>query len=255
MRRLSLTTILLLITTIVATGCRQTAGPTGTAATTSTLTPLSAGQSPSLGPFGGSTRVTPPSNGSFAAPNNYLGSPGPAPIDPGVGGISPLGANNLPPTRGPVGSGVQVAGWNDATQPAAPPAPAVAPTYGTQSSTGVDPRGGGMQVIDLTASPMPPGYRPPAGYAAPPQAPAPMPQSNWQQSGPTQGNLRPIQTPPAGQVAGGGLAPLAPAPQTYPPQPVLADPAPRTATAPPSTAPVAPSGSQQDLLWRQPDRY
>jgi hypothetical protein len=267
MRRPCLTTLILLIVSILAAGCRQTPGPNGAASASSMnpLTPMTSGQSPSLGVFGGSTRVTPPSTAGFAAPNSYLGGPGIAPVDPNAAGIGPLGAYAPPQTGNAIGSGVQVAGWNDANRTMAPaptlgvaPSPGIAPTYGSGSPSNRDPRGGGMKVIDMTRTATPPGYRAPAPrFRSPPPTVGPpptvAPQPTWPQSGPIQGSLRPVNMPPGGQIATGGLTPIPPTSQQIPINPAPIDPnQPRTATAP-STEPVTSGGSQQDLLWRQPD--
>lgn len=252
MRRFYLTPLLLLTVTFLASGCRQTAGPNavGSASTMSPLTPLSAGQTPSLGPFGGSTRVTPPATGSFVAPNNYLGGTQ-TPTDVGTD-INPLGAYVAPSAGNAIGSGVQVAGWNDVVTPT----PLAAPAYGTSTSTNRDPRSGGMKVIDLTGARTPPGYRTPASnFNNNPPPTIPVPSSTWQQGGSIQGVLRPLSTPERGEIAGGDLTPLPPVTQEYPINPGLVDPSvPHTATAPPSTNPVGPnsSGSAQGLPWRQP---
>jgi hypothetical protein len=143
-----------------------------------------------------------------------------------------------------------------------------------------------MQVIDLTRSASPPGYRPaPQRFNAPLPAVAPT-NPNWQQSQPsqpfqnqqfqsqplpnqsfqnpqfqsqplqpvqTQGGVRAVITPSAAEIAGGGLTPVPSAPGQYPINQAPVDPSyPRTATGP-STEPVnSGNGSQTDLPWRRP---
>jgi hypothetical protein len=277
MRRLHFATLLLTILSLAASGCRQTT-PSGAGATTvGPLTPVNSGQSPTLGPFGGPTRVTPPSTGAFATPNNYLGGTGPAGqanlgISPGI----------APQPGGVIGSGVQVAGWAETSPGIAP----VQQPMGTPA-TARDPRLGGMQVIDMTRSASPPGYRPaPQNFSAPMPAVAPT-NPNWQQSQPsqpfqnqqfqsqpfqnqqfqgqplqnqsfqnqqfqgqpyqgqpvqTQGGVRAVITPGAAEIAGRGLTPVPSAPGQYPINQAPVDPNyPRTATGPtvgPSTEPV-----------------
>ena len=173
---------------LVGGGCRQTTGPTATGQLSpmGTLSPVAPGQSPILGPFGGSTRVSPPPTGAFngnsasnVAPNNYMGSAAPnasfgglasAPIDmppPSTDSFdqSPMGPPSFNSVA-PIGSGVQTAAWTETNSNF----PAAAPTWRpetlasrSQSSNQRDPRAGGMQVLDLTGAPNPPGYQPIVG--------------------------------------------------------------------------------------------
>ncbi|MEM1068398.1 MAG: hypothetical protein AAGI63_05855 [Planctomycetota bacterium] len=255
--RFSIATFLLM--TLCLTGCRQTTGlnsggpltpigPVSATSSTGALTPLGSGQSPSLGPFGGPVRVTPPTTGSYVAPNNYMGGGQvsyPQQFGSGVVQSNPTGngwnGGWNPPT---VGSGVQQTGGygNGFNQPSngvgsnssfAPNTSGIAPP---PTANGI--RSGGMQAIDLTGAPQPPGYQPPAyqppayqpplgNYAPqnqPALAPAPVPQYN--------------QPPVSNQ-----------APQWRPPQVISAPSQANIATAP-STEPI--NGGGQNLQWRRP---
>lgn len=272
MHRIQLTTLLLTAASLISSGCHQTTGPVNTGAlppAVGTLSPMGQGQTPILGPLGGSTRVTPPGTGSRVAPNNYMG--GTAPMGQTSFGLNPNGLAAAPAT-GVIGSGVQVAGWsetNSVTQ--APQA-----TLGSNPSAGTDPRTGGMQVIDLTGAPTPPGYRsvttpgftnqfPPAAQANPgfqqgwqqPQV-APqqvIPQQSFQNSG----GLQPINTPNPGEIAN-SLTPISnqfPTASQFQAGPSPIQSVPQTATLPaqaPSTQPVTPNNSAagQSLPWRRP---
>lgn len=141
MRRSYLTAIATAAAMFTACGCRQTAGTPGA----NVMTPISpmgaaTGQSPII-PFGGSTRVPPPTTGSMGTANNYLG--GAAPTSASVSypangyGQSPSVAEQFP-----VGSGL-----------AAEPNGAAALANTSQ------PQLSGMRVNDLTNAPPPPGYR------------------------------------------------------------------------------------------------
>lgn len=249
-------TATLLLTVALLAGCRQTTGvnsagplvpvnplaPTGNSAS---LTPLNSGQTPVLGPFGGATRVTPPPSGSYSAPNNYMGGgqvSAPA-MQPGMG-IAQSNSMSMNPNHGgvnnqwdggwnaPIGSGVQQTGGIS-------PSPQ---SYGTQNfqnqgntvpggypnqpsfppsqpgASGI--RSGGMQPIDLTGAPSPPGYQPQMrsfpSSQQPNLTPAPVPQSN---------------TSPTWRT----------------PQIIVAPSQANIATAP-STEPI----DGQDLQWRRP---
>lgn len=273
MRRLPLATLLLTIATLCAVGCQQTAGPASTGPLTpiGPLAPVGAGQAPALTPFGGTTKVTPPATGSYAAPNNYMGG-----VVPG-GQASVSGGSSqgfAAPGNNVIGSGVQVAGWNETNTVVAgggPTAigqsPSPTSTFGPAADGGSNPRSGGMQVIDLTGAPPPPGYRPsvPGPYPV-------APQQNWQHSAPVQipqtqplpnsfhpgPGARAIQPPRAGEIAD-RLRPVPTGPGHLPAGPASAGSGfARTATAPvpgPSTEPVTsgnPNAASPTLPWRQP---
>ena len=196
----------LLVAVVCLTGCRQTTGvnsagplspisPLSPTAATGSLTPMSPGQMPALGPFGGTTRVTPPSTGSYAAPNNYMGGADMSyQVNPPMGVAQNNTASGWNPP--PIGSGVQQTGaWSAPNQPAtgfAPGSGYAGSGYApSQSPIGSGIRSQGMQVHDLTGAPSPPGYQPPLrntiplpNQQAPALAPAPVPQNNapatWQ---------------------------------------------------------------------------
>ena len=330
MRRLEFATLLMSAVSFVAVGCRQTTGPS-TAGPTGPLSPVATGQTPTLNPFGGPTRVTPPSTGSFSAPNTYIGGP------PGQANVAPIAPSGFAaaPGQAPVGSGVQptsgvqAAGWtetgsnvaNPTTQSGfgansftpSPSAGTVAPSafgstapsafgstapsafgstapsaFGsTAPSTAgspaapTSPQLGGMEVIDLTGAPPPPGYQPTQPNYQP-SAPGVAPMGAPTSSG--------FQAPPSNVPAGQsgfqpstGFQSAAPA-ASYQPQPQPATgyptqqsfqsvpeaeiaarmnpiPAPNTpAAAPtttgPSTDPVNSdsfqNGSSANLPWRRP---
>ncbi|WP_236696461.1 hypothetical protein [Rhodopirellula islandica] len=162
------------------TGCQQTNGTTG--APISMLQPGQAAVQnptlPSLGPFGASARVPPPATGSYG---QVSGSPAGASNYAPTGNYNSTSGNVIPMSHNSsdtVGSGIAQAGgampgtmspmaqnanqqWveTNAVQPQSM-MPAAA-----DSSGGV--RSGGMQVIDLTGAPPPPGYVPQAtnGYS------------------------------------------------------------------------------------------
>ena len=259
MRR-SVLIMLLAATPMVVAGCRQTTGPNATGPLTplapTTLSPLSTGQTPTLGPFGGPTRVTPPAAGTVA-PNNYMG-----------GTVAPSVQSNLGTQPGGfvsrgnqvIGSGVQVAGFTDTnTVLNQVPAPVSGPVISTAPS---DPRSGGMRVIDLTNSPPPPGYRPQTQTVLPntfrgqsqqgfapqnltPQNLVPQnqpvtpqafgnPNQGFQQNG-FQNGLQPVQIPSPGRIATA-------------PEPTRLNEIPSN-PAPIGTAPTTP---QSNLQWRTP---
>ncbi|TWT93337.1 hypothetical protein [Stieleria varia] len=181
---------------LLATGCRQTTGVTPG----SPLTPVSpmvpSGMlSPiqptsAIGPMGGATRVPPPSTGSYTVPNNYMG--GQASLAPSSNyapqyqtndgwrgdAVSPASASDF----GTVGSGVQPAGgaafsngMGNSSQPNMYSPDAYGNNNGSMVPNNISdqnnslgrPRTGGMQVIDLTNAPPPPGYR--SSYGNDPQ--------------------------------------------------------------------------------------
>ena len=290
MRRIQLATLLLTAVPLILSGCRQTTGAANTGPLTpiGPLSPIGQGQAPILGPFGGATRVTPPGTGSYLAPNNYMG--GVAPIGQANLGVSPAGGFASQPSGGVIGSGVQAAGWTETNSsfPSADLNEIGTPTFGINPSPASDPRSGGMQIIDLTGAPAPPGYRPAYQGAAvqsfPNQIPAglqsnpnlqPGIQQGWQQQGQQQpvpqqtfqnpngwqnpNGLQPITTPNPGEIAN-RLTPISsgfPPASDYPANLSRVESVPRTATLPaqgPSTEPVS-SGTQnetQNLPWRRP---
>lgn len=246
---------------LFATGCRQTTGTApGAFSAIGPLSPVN-GQTPVLGPFGGNTRVAPPSTGSFQA------APASAPItQPSAYG--PLGANpsfsspqnfasnqssasnqnfasNQPGgfSNQPIGSGVQQATWTE-TLSNVPSAEQFGSTSIPTSSSSL--RLGGMQVIDLTAAPNPPGYAP-NGFApqqfASPQVPAnryapnPYPTQNFY--------------PPTGAAAPLVPSPLVPSPtaQLPPPQ------APVTFQAPAIAPPPSTNWSAPSTTWSASDDF
>src|SRR6056297_1760078 len=155
MRKFDRAINLLAAVMIVGAGCRQTTGPAtpGALGPMGPLAPVAPGQAPALGPFGGPTRVTPPPTGSVNQ-SSYQ-----APV-PAAGG--PYFGSSLSPARsgqGAIGSGVQAASFTETNSNFAEPA---ADNLAASRPPAVrDPRRGGMQVIDLTGAPDPPGYRPP----------------------------------------------------------------------------------------------
>lgn len=214
--------VMLLLTaaiTTVTTGCRQTTATTATSPLVP-LAPNGAAAPPSLMPFGtGQVRVTPPPANS-GTPNNYLGG---APNT--QSNNAPFGASGFAAQA--IGSGVPPTGWNAANGVNGAVPQGTAPTGGLALGVApVNPRSGGMQVIDLTAAPAPPGYRPSGvaqtSYGSPSisqpnyNAPGLGPQPTFQPA-PVQ-----IQTPPAGQIASGfqnapsGVIAQAPQPQAQP---------------------------------------
>ncbi len=197
MRNFCFTTLCLGVLVLASSGCRQTNGSLGSSlfgagapATTNplapsgTLTPVAPGQTPvfgsfqGVGPMGGSTRVTPPPTGAFSIPNNYLGSQAePMNAIPAFQSSSNLTAPAQRPSTlqalatddfsRPIGSGLQPVGWTETA--------ASIPTTNRRnvSSDRRDPRAGGMQVIDLTGAPKPPGYSARAYPTQPSFAPVP----------------------------------------------------------------------------------
>lgn len=171
-----LATFLLGATSLAAfMGCQQ-AGSQGGFAGAAPITQLP-GQNavngptfPTLGPFGASARVPPPSTGSFqgaSAANASFNSNNYAPAGYAPNGIRPMSFDsNQVGQPGQVanvggfgqvaatGSGVQSSGWQETSANAFSAQGPAAPTDGIRS--------GGMPVIDLTGAPPPPGYYPPA---------------------------------------------------------------------------------------------
>ncbi|MCS7468397.1 hypothetical protein NZK35_17225 [Stieleria sp. ICT_E10.1] len=174
---------------------------------TATLSPIQ--PTSGIGTFGAPTRVPPPPTGSYRSPGNY-GAPSTygaptgnyAPSGSVPNGSSPsgatLGSNGM--TRGLTDlsapgaytggtgfdSGVRQTGWigdaspgnsgfGNGVDPRLSPANQTTPAVDPAAS----PRAGGMQVIDLTHAPYPPGYVPPqnrSGAGAFPTS-APYPQT------------------------------------------------------------------------------
>lgn len=183
---------------ILLGGCRQTTGPTGAlmpagnfAAPNGALTPVAPGQTPAIGPFGGNTRVTPPSTGAINTPNNYMGGVAPTSFGAGLQNASPNQSfaaqpNGLTGSQGtfdsfsnlsnvrsepiagstvngfgqPIGSGIQTTSFQQPTNEFSPGQSFQTGTSQPGQRNPSDPRSGGMQVIDMTGAPNPPGYRP-----------------------------------------------------------------------------------------------
>jgi hypothetical protein len=230
--------------------------------------------------------VSPPPTGSYSAPNTYMGSPVPAgTVAPGQ--ISPMPQGPYPTqSNNGVGSGAQPGGWTTSNPATGQPAPnpagvATVSTFGVATS---DPRSGGMQVIDMTSAPAPPGYQPagtgtnisvpppqgPAAYAPPanptqvyptPSYPAPTYPTNVAPATtypPSNGQnvSAPYPTDPSAEIAsrltpiptGMSAVPMAPVTvQSFGTQP------PGTVSGP-STEPVNSGTIQTDsnLMWRAP---
>jgi hypothetical protein len=214
-----------------------------------------------------------------------------------MGGVAPAGQTNLgvnpaggfapQPPGGVIGSGVQAAGWTETNSniPSAAPNAIGAPTVGINPTPASNPRSGGMQIIDLTGAPAPPGYRPAYQPATAPsfqnQIPAAVQSNPNLQQGSQQGwqgqqqavpqqtfqqpaGLQTINTPNSGEIAN-TLTPISrdfPQASDYPTNLSRVESVPRTATLPaqgpstqgPSTEPVN-SGNvngSQNLPWRRP---
>lgn len=257
---------------MVATGCRQTTGTVpGAFSTVSPLSPVN-GQTPILGPFGGNTRVAPPSTGSFN------GASAAAPITQPQPSYGPLGSiQSAPPNQNfagnfsnqPVGSGVQQATWTETTSNVPGASPMNQPSTqsnitGQPNSTGL--RLGGMPVIDLTGAPNPPNYAPnnfaprpptassyasnpypmqnfypPTGSAVPTPMPAPQPPVTYQAptispSPSTNWSAPSDFVPDAGRIAANELKPL--------PPPTHAN-----------VAPIQSGAPQGNLPWRRPGTH
>jgi hypothetical protein len=190
-------------------------------------------------------------------------------------GVNPAGGYAWQPSAGVIGSGVQVAGWTETNSVVQSPNAIGTPSFGTNPSVG--PRSGGMQVIDMTNAPVPPGYRPvttpsfPNQFSTAVQANPNLQQGfeqGWQQgqqqpvlqqSFQNPVGLQPIITPNPGEIANN----LRPISRDFPPasqfqaSPAGIESVPRTATLPtqgPSTEPVNSSNvdDTQNLPWRRP---
>ncbi|SMP76964.1 hypothetical protein SAMN06265222_12251 [Neorhodopirellula lusitana] len=191
------------ICAIVQTGCRQPNGTSGFAgaAPISQLpgqTAMTAPAMPSLGPFGASTRVPPPSTGSYgqgaaaATGATYNPAGNYAPTNYAPSGLVPMSYQNAGQTADPnqvvnaggtaandsasgwnaTGSGVAQTGmsWTETSANGLPVNEYGPGNYVTPPSS---VRSGGMPVIDLTGSPPPPGYTP--SYAPAPVQPQMVP--------------------------------------------------------------------------------
>lgn len=271
------------VVVLALAGCRNTTttpiSPLGGSAALSPLAPVQGAATLSplqptsgISTFGAPTRVPPPPTGSYNPPGSYgstssFNAPTSnyAPTGSAPSGAT-LGSNGL--TRGVTDlnssfdSGVRQTGWvadpnvGGATfGPGTDPRlnSAAATTAPTNPSSG--PRTGGMQVIDLTRSPYPPGYVPPQnrpGAGTLPQS-VPFPPAN---AAPTTNPL-PASSAPLGQptnstfvrTAGGssGVAGFSDAPSM------------RTANRSenvllPSTEPFPgdQGNSDEQLQWRRP---
>jgi hypothetical protein len=285
MRRIQFAMHLLIATiTLVAAGCRQTS-PTSASGALVPLSPGTGSAAPTFQPFGGQTRVTPPPAHSFSQPNNYLGGTTPVGqmVNPSaaVGGLAavqnpaPYGPTSAGP--GVIGSGVQQTGWTETgasvAQPINPNSGAYGP--GAVAPGGMaagpivpqrDPRSGGMQVIDLTGAPVPPGYRPnfvpQTGFVTPSIS-----QRDFSQP-PSFAPIRSVQAPQTNNFASANPAPasaIAAVPQFQPRQAAGGQPmagaypaatggnltpthaAPALGNAPPATA-----AQPSNLPWRSP---
>ncbi|MCG8652450.1 MAG: hypothetical protein MI861_21595 [Pirellulales bacterium] len=241
MRRSNLATLVMTAATLsILAGCQQTPATPVVGGPLVPLSPNSASSVPTLRPFGGQqTRVTPPPTGAVSIPNNYLGGVAPA----GQASLAPLGGGFAAVgTSQPIGSGVRQTGWNQAGAPLpsgnlSGPGPGVGGS-GTRNFGGAanpnDPRRGGMQVIDLTNAPQPPGYQ--GGFApqqnfgpsqpnfTPQQYYVPPQNLNTQPNG---GVIRTIQTPTARQFADA----IAPGPSAVVPGPSAVAPGPSAVVA------------------------
>lgn len=258
---------------MAAVGCQNT--------TTSTLSPVQG--TASLNPVqpsgftsvGSPTRVPPPPTGSYNS-NGYgspsgLSAPAPVGAPPPVGtssfGTSPVsyGVSQASPnaTGGfSTGSSVQQTGWVGAStyNPAAggvAPASASAPNQLTPAPVSTPITAGGMPVIDMTASPMPPGYVPAQPQPSPGVAPAPVPNASgvqMQQVTPIPGT-QPINTQ--------GSNPNFVQTSAVQPTGFESTSGVQTAAAPttsafPTTEPYTPTqpSSNESLEWRRPSpRY
>ncbi len=242
MRKINSMLPLIAVMIVGSSGCRQTTGPmsAGSLSTASPLSPVAPGQAPSLGLFGAPTRVAPPPTGSFVQPNAYLnpitqpqaqhGGPAPAASfgqSPGTSfGQTASVAPSFQPIGGQttdsliIGSGVQTASWTE--------------TNSNIPNAVADPRSGGMQVIDLTGAPSPPGYRSPV-----------VPNYGYQAGGyPGGSNFQPPYAPAFNPEQGSASNWQAPVPQNYQPQfaapqpylPQTNAPQPQDYSAPPMNA-------------------
>jgi hypothetical protein len=203
------------------------------------------------------------------APNNYMGGVAPS-VQANVG-VNPVGGFASHPSTGVIGSGVQVAGWTETNSVVG------TPTFGTNPSAGSQPRRGGMQVIDMTGAPVPPGYPPAIAPSFPNQFPPAVQsqpnlpqgfQQGWQQSQQqpvlqqsfqSPAGLQPVITPNPGEIAN-NLRPISgdfPPASQFQASSSRIESVPRTAKLPtqgPSTEPVNSSNlnDTQSLPWRRP---
>ncbi len=209
------------------------------------------------------------------APNNYMG--GVAPIAQSNFGVNPAGGYAWQPSswsdrlgrasrgldRDQLRCSISQCDWHA--------------KLWNQSIGGQRPRSGGMQVIDMTSAPVPPGYRPVTTPSFPNQFPTAVQANPNLQQGFEQGwqqgqqqpvlqqsfqnpvGLQPIITPNPGEIANN----LRPISRDFPPasqfqaSPAGIESVPRTATLPtqgPSTEPVNSSNldDTQNLPWRRP---
>ncbi|MCC9602626.1 hypothetical protein LOC67_18915 [Stieleria sp. JC731] len=156
-------------------GCRNTTtGAVGPLGQSTTLAPVQGGiplspiqPTSGVSAFGSPTRVPPPPTGSYSVPGGYGGSANYAPTNSSSAVPSGAAYNQAGLTRGVTDltngnagydNSIRQTGWVSETPQALPtqqfaPAPLATPTDSIRS--------GGMQVIDLTGSPYPPGYVPP----------------------------------------------------------------------------------------------
>ncbi len=249
----------------------------GSFSTVSPLSPVN-GQTPILGPFGGNTRVSPPSTGSFSQPGTtapisqpsaQYNPPQYSPPQYNPAQFSPMGSNTAAPMQNlasgqspnfdaptgfsnePIGSGVQQATWTETNL-----------------------RLSGMQVNDLTGAPNPPGYAPgdyspnynassynaPNQYPTPQLAPMPVqPNSYAPNPYPMQNFYPPATTPqPTYQPPTNWSAPASnTAPSTtFVPDPAFIATSQPKPLPPPSKSSAAPNGTVEspaaDLSWRRP---
>lgn len=269
MRKHSPIHFLVFLFPLLLAGCHQTS-----TSTAPPMSPVGASSAPTLNPFGGPTRVSPPPTGSYASPNNYLSSPaanGVAPngVAPGgtvaPGQVSPMPGTGFPTqSNNTVGSGVSSGQW--ASSVPSNPSNSVngsgvvtASTFGVDSANPGNPGAGGMQVIDLTGAPPPPGYHPanstmnisvaapasgsvgqpvaPAGYSATsyptPTYPTAIPPGTPMQNTVTVSAVAPVVDPTS------SLQPLAPTTEAFPmSQPVVQSAGLQPIGSAPATAPT-----------------
>ncbi|NND98409.1 MAG: hypothetical protein HKN47_13895 [Pirellulaceae bacterium] len=295
MRRSFFGILAVILATGISTGCRQTTGtvqsgltPVSPLSSTNQLAPVRSASA--IGPFGGSTRVPPPPTGGYSVPNNYMG------------GASPYGqTSNNQINSGGFASNGQSGGWTQSgANTFASPGNSFNANANIQNQMAIDnigqpiaasgqrPQSGGMRVIDMTAAPAPPGYRPSnvnnqnsMAYQAPVQnfggnsnqfannqfannqypGPSGVATTNYNQGfganggvAPTgsvqqSGAYRPINS---GDAAGGNF-------NNFSTQPNVAQAfsgsTGASAPNPPSTAPIGSGLNQQNdgLSWRRPD--
>lgn len=275
MRLQRLASLSVLTALVLSLGCQQPLGSPMTPANgSSTIAPITSNSG--IGPFGGRTRISPPSTGSYLVPNNYMGgtangiSSAPTITNPNTfAGDNFRSTNPVQPAGFNQPSGATMYGQN------------LQPTSSYQSSAPsaeVRPNLGGMPVHDLTQAPAPPGY-PVQGYFqqnmqpqifAPGQQqqyqayPAATPNQNFRPIAPggefTNNNQNQFQNTPAASIARSGdfnsmnsmrtEVPIA----TSPMQPSFggSGTAPGFRPQPPSTDPVGPNAPTEQLDWRRP---